>query len=112
MPDDVYFTAAGRRESRIYSAPTYVPPSPMRRGHAHTSSEPLFPANDQRPPSRYDTRNGGKKEPTSGRPFEDLTRAETPSEGYSTPVSRKEEMWSGDWNRDDIQDVIRGLRSL
>lgn len=124
MPDDVYFTAAGRRESRMYispdAGPNYIPPSsPMRRGHAHSSSVPLavIPAdpNQKSPAMRYATWSGSKKEPTSGRPFENLMRGEEvvpPVGGDSTPVSRKEEMWSGNWNRDDIQDVIRELRSL
>ncbi|KAJ7270073.1 hypothetical protein B0H12DRAFT_823776 [Mycena haematopus] len=115
MPDDVYFTAAGRRESRMYYrpdiAPNYVSASPMRRGHTHSSSEPVLSQvdADQRPLSRYATWTRKKSDPTSGRPFEDLIRAATPVGGDSTPVSSD---WSGNWNRDDIQDVIRELRSL
>jgi hypothetical protein len=118
MPDDVYFTAAGRRESRMYispdAGPNYVPPAPMRRAHAHSNSEPvLLPVElDQGAPASRPTTWKGRKEPTSGRPFEDRTREETRADGDSTPVSRKEDMWSGTWNREDIQDVIRELREL
>ncbi|KAJ6497546.1 hypothetical protein C8R45DRAFT_1093910 [Mycena sanguinolenta] len=114
MPDDVYFTAAGRRESRMYirpDGPSYVPASPMRRGHAHSNSVPLLPPADadQRPLARYASWTGKKREPTSGRPFEDLVRAVTPPDGDHTPIPSD---WSGNWNRDDIQDVIRQLRLL
>ncbi|KAJ7169163.1 hypothetical protein C8R43DRAFT_1121049 [Mycena crocata] len=121
MPDDVYFTAAGRRESRMYISPdtahNHFPVSPMQRGHAYSSSDPVLPVDLQSYTSaRFATWSGNKKrEPTSsGRPFEDPpTRGTTPSsDGDSTPVSRREDLWSGEWNRDDIQDVIRELRSL
>ncbi|KAJ7189541.1 hypothetical protein GGX14DRAFT_484684 [Mycena pura] len=36
MPEDVYFTAAGRRESRMYFSPDSLP----RRGHSYSNSEP------------------------------------------------------------------------
>lgn len=117
MPQDVYFTAAGRRESRMYispdAAPNHVPLSPR---HAHSNSEPGFPTELANYSStsesvRYATWNGLKK---SGRPFEDAIRrgAMLVADGDSTPVSRKEELWSGEWNRGDIQEVIKELRSL
>ncbi|KAJ7655725.1 hypothetical protein DFH06DRAFT_1200854 [Mycena polygramma] len=119
MPEDVYFTAAGRRESRMYispdAAPNFVPAvpqAPMRRGHTHSNSEPVL-LDRPTPAMRHATWSGAKKEPTSGRPFEDVLREEASSgEKDNTPVSRKEDMWSGNWNRDDIQDVIQGLRLL
>ncbi|KAJ7496823.1 hypothetical protein FB451DRAFT_204251 [Mycena latifolia] len=120
MPKDVYFTAAGRRESRMYispdAAPDRVPLSPMHRGHAYSSSEPVFPTepdNGSSTPTRYGPWSGSKPREPSGRPFEDaVARGVSPSDGDSTPVLRKEELWSGEWNRDDIQDVIKELRSL
>ncbi|KAJ6593379.1 hypothetical protein B0H19DRAFT_18879 [Mycena capillaripes] len=122
MPEDVYFTAAGRRESRMYispdAAPNYVPAVPLspparRVQHAHSNSEPVL-LTESSPATRYATWNGAKskREPTSGRPFEDATQETVPRDGDSTPVARKEELWSGNWNREDIQDVIRELRSL
>lgn len=112
MPDDVYFTAAGRRESRMYispdAAPNYVPVAPIRPRHAHTNSEPVLSSGE---PGGHHISH--KSEP-SGRPFEDYVarRDSSDNTGESTPVSRKEELWSGNWNREDIQDVIRELRSL
>ncbi|KAJ7125201.1 hypothetical protein C8R44DRAFT_734488 [Mycena epipterygia] len=117
MPEDVYFTAAGRRESRMYispdAAPNHVPLSPR---HAHSNSDPGFPTelgnySSTSESVRYATWNGLKK---SGRPFEDAIRrgAMLMADGDSTPVSRKEELWSGEWNRGDIQEVIKELRSL
>ncbi|KAJ7655384.1 hypothetical protein B0H17DRAFT_378063 [Mycena rosella] len=116
MPEDVYFTAAGRRESRMYISPDAAPDR-APRGHAYSNSEPILPTesnNDFSPPARYATWKGSKQGEPSGRPFEDSILRETPpsSDGESTPVLRKEESWSGEWNRDDIQDVIRELRSL
>ncbi|KAJ6589965.1 hypothetical protein DFH09DRAFT_219762 [Mycena vulgaris] len=120
MPEDVYFTAAGRRESRMYispdAPPDHVPLAPIR-GHAYSSSNPVFPTesdtNTSSSTSRYSTWSGSKPKESSTRPFADtVTRGATPLSGDNTPVSRKEEMWSGEWNRDDIQDVIRELRSL
>lgn len=86
----------------------------MRRAHAHSNSEPvLLPVElDQGAPASRPTTWKWRNEPTSGRPFEDRTREETRADGDSTPVSRKEDMWSGTWNREDIQDVIRELREL
>ncbi|KAK7057646.1 hypothetical protein R3P38DRAFT_1182376 [Favolaschia claudopus] len=121
MPDDVYFTAAGRRDSRLYlnstltSTSNDVPPSPMRRGHTYSNSEPLpDDSSILAPASQYAFWTGRKhSEPTSARPFENMTQLIEPAEeGDSTPVARKEVLWSGNWNRDDIQDVIRQLRSL
>ncbi|KAJ7772034.1 hypothetical protein DFH07DRAFT_803476 [Mycena maculata] len=117
MPEDVYFTAAGRRESRIYippdAAPNSVSLSP--RGHAYSSSDPVFSAELGGPPARHATWSGSrKKEPSSARPFADvhLPGMASSADEDNTPVSRKEELWSGEWNRDDIQEVIKELRSL
>ncbi|KAJ7647755.1 hypothetical protein FB45DRAFT_894348 [Roridomyces roridus] len=102
MPEDVYFTAAGRRESRIYIPPRMAPPpiSPMRGHHAHSSSDSIF----QHPAA------WAKQ---TSRPFETAVESRTtPVEGDNTPVCRREEMWSGEWNRDNIHEVIRELRSL
>ncbi|KAJ7188789.1 hypothetical protein C8R46DRAFT_30146 [Mycena filopes] len=117
MPDDVYFTAAGRPESRMYispdAAPNYLPPAsaaaPTRARHAHTNSEPMLFADASAPMA---SRHFPQKSEPSGRPFEDSTSRTDNKEGGSTPVARKEDMWSGNWNREDIQDVIRALRSL
>ncbi|KAJ7503060.1 hypothetical protein B0H11DRAFT_2223157 [Mycena galericulata] len=118
MPEDVYYTAAGRRESRIYitpdAAPNSVPFSPVR-GHAYSSSDPVFhvPLNAQSSSGRFATRNSSKrKEASSARPFEDVSSPGAIPDGGSTPVLRKEEDWAGEWNRDDIRDVIRELRYL
>jgi len=118
MPEDVYFTAAGRRESRMYispyAVPDQVPLAPLRRGHSYSSSEPVFPVKLDGS-STSGTWAGSKiRRDSSGRPFEDATALgpiSLPDED-STPVLRKEKSWSGKWNRDDIQDVIHELRLL
>ncbi|KAJ7029995.1 hypothetical protein C8F04DRAFT_1114976, partial [Mycena alexandri] len=114
MQDDVYFTAAGRPESRMYisadAAPNYVPVAPIRPRHAHTNSESVLSSGESTGGHHFPH----KSEP-SGRPFENYVAWRDTSDspdGVNTPVSRKEEMWSGNWNREDIQDVIRELRSL
>ncbi|KAJ7099508.1 hypothetical protein B0H15DRAFT_549610 [Mycena belliarum] len=111
-PEDVYFTAAGRRESRIYinpgAAPYRVPMSSMR-GHAHSNSEPILFSDDSSTSLRCGTRSKWQ----SGQPFEDsVMQGAAFFSGDNTPVARKEDLWSGEWNRDDIQDVIKQLRSL
>ncbi|KAF7296040.1 hypothetical protein MKEN_01419000 [Mycena kentingensis (nom. inval.)] len=115
--------ASARRESRIYITPDAG--AFTNRGHTHSNSEPTLPTplSETDPASgslRYATWNSYRKRnraaTTSAKPFDDATLNEaeegTKAAGDSTPVLRKEQMWTGEWNRDNIQDVIHGLRSL
>ncbi|KAF7297958.1 hypothetical protein HMN09_01016700 [Mycena chlorophos] len=126
--DDVYFTAAGRRESRLYAnanGPNMDPPT--RPVHTHSNSEPKIPPATppvDQDPTRYATWNSYRKRaatvttgnrPAAARPFEDSVQGDADVMYLytdNTPVSRKEQMWSGEWNRGSIHEVIQELREL
>nr|GAT56201.1 predicted protein [Mycena chlorophos] len=130
--DDVYFTAAGRRESRLYANANGLnmnmdPPTLTRPVHTHSNSEPKIPPATStatppvdQDPTRYATWNSYRKRAATvtarpARPFEDSVQGDADVMYLytdNTPVSRKEQMWSGEWNRGSIHEVIQELREL